>query len=88
MTKDTPPTFLFATTDDKTVPVMNSVMFYIGAGEGGGSGGDAPVSAWGAWGGAGCGESATERVAGFAGEVDAGARLHGGFGGCAVRRVR
>ena len=24
----TPPTFLFATTDDKTVPVMNSVMFY------------------------------------------------------------
>ena len=26
--KDTPPTFLFATTDDKTVPVMNSVMFY------------------------------------------------------------
>ena len=28
MTKDTPPTFLFATTDDKTVPVMNSVMFY------------------------------------------------------------
>jgi acetyl esterase/lipase len=28
VTKDTPPTFLFATTDDKTVPVMNSVMFY------------------------------------------------------------
>jgi acetyl esterase/lipase len=24
----TPPTFLFSTTDDKTVPVMNSVMFY------------------------------------------------------------
>ncbi|MEO6982949.1 MAG: alpha/beta hydrolase [Edaphobacter sp.] len=28
VTKDTPPTFLFATTDDRTVPVMNSVMFY------------------------------------------------------------
>jgi acetyl esterase/lipase len=26
--KDTPPTFLFATTEDKTVPVINSVMFY------------------------------------------------------------
>jgi len=29
VTKETPPTFLFATTDDKTVPVMNSVMFYV-----------------------------------------------------------
>jgi len=28
VTKGTPPTFLFATADDKTVPVMNSVMFY------------------------------------------------------------
>jgi acetyl esterase/lipase len=28
VTPRTPPTFLFATTDDKTVPVMNSVMFY------------------------------------------------------------
>ncbi len=28
VTKETPPTFLFATTDDHTVPVMNSVMFY------------------------------------------------------------
>ena len=28
VTKETPPAFLFATTDDKTVPVMNSVMFY------------------------------------------------------------
>jgi len=28
VTKDTPPTFIFTTTDDKTVPVMNSVMFY------------------------------------------------------------
>lgn len=28
VTPDTPPTFLFATTDDKTVPVANSVMFY------------------------------------------------------------
>jgi dipeptidyl aminopeptidase/acylaminoacyl peptidase len=28
VTKDTPPTFLFSTTDDKTVPVTNSVMFY------------------------------------------------------------
>lgn len=28
VTKDTPPTFIFSTTDDKTVPVMNSVMFY------------------------------------------------------------
>jgi acetyl esterase/lipase len=28
VTKNTPPAFLFATTDDKTVPVINSVMFY------------------------------------------------------------
>lgn len=28
VTADTPATFLFATTDDATVPVMNSVMFY------------------------------------------------------------
>lgn len=28
VTSDTPPTFLFSTTDDKTVPVMNSVLFY------------------------------------------------------------
>lgn len=28
VTRDTPPTFLFATTDDATVPVMNSVLFY------------------------------------------------------------
>ena len=28
VTQHTPPTFLFTTTDDKTVPVMNSVMFY------------------------------------------------------------
>ena len=28
VTKDTPPTFLFSTTDDNAVPVMNSVMFY------------------------------------------------------------
>jgi acetyl esterase/lipase len=28
VTAQTPPTFLFATTDDGTVPVMNSVMFY------------------------------------------------------------
>ena len=28
VTAQTPPTFLFSTTDDKTVPVINSVMFY------------------------------------------------------------
>ncbi len=28
VTKDTPPTFIFATTDDGVVPVMNSVAFY------------------------------------------------------------
>lgn len=28
VTADTPPTFLFTTTDDGTVPVLNSVMFY------------------------------------------------------------
>jgi len=28
VTAQTPPTFLFATTDDRTVPVLNSVMFY------------------------------------------------------------
>jgi acetyl esterase/lipase len=28
VTKDTPPTFIFSTTDDKTVPIMNSIMFY------------------------------------------------------------
>jgi acetyl esterase/lipase len=30
VTAQTPPTFLFSTTDDRTVPVMNSVMFYEG----------------------------------------------------------
>jgi acetyl esterase/lipase len=29
VTKQTPPTFLFSTTDDDTVPVENSVMFYM-----------------------------------------------------------
>jgi len=29
VTKDTPPTFIFSTTDDKTVPVVNSVLFYM-----------------------------------------------------------
>jgi acetyl esterase/lipase len=29
VTKDTPPTFLFHTSDDKTVPVQNSVEFYL-----------------------------------------------------------
>lgn len=28
VTKETPPTFLFSTTDDETVPVINSVLFY------------------------------------------------------------
>ena len=28
VTKETPPTFLYSTTDDKTVPIANSVMFY------------------------------------------------------------
>jgi acetyl esterase/lipase len=28
VSKDTPPTFIFSTTDDKTVPIMNSIMFY------------------------------------------------------------
>ena len=28
VTKDTPPAFIFVTTEDKTVPVLNSVMFY------------------------------------------------------------
>lgn len=28
VTPETPPTFLFSTTDDKTVPVLNSVLFY------------------------------------------------------------
>ncbi len=28
VTKDTPPTFIFTTTEDKTVPVLNSVIFY------------------------------------------------------------
>jgi acetyl esterase/lipase len=28
VTPQTPPTFLFTTTDDKTVPVMNSILFY------------------------------------------------------------
>ena len=29
VTKETPPTFLFHTTEDKTVPVENSVIFYL-----------------------------------------------------------
>ncbi len=28
VTPETPPTYLFSTTDDKTVPVVNSIMFY------------------------------------------------------------
>ncbi len=28
VTKDTPPTFIFSTTDDKTVPIISSVLFY------------------------------------------------------------
>jgi acetyl esterase/lipase len=28
VTPQTPPTFIFSTTDDATVPVLNSVMFY------------------------------------------------------------
>jgi acetyl esterase/lipase len=28
VTAQTPPVFLFSTTDDHTVPIMNSVMFY------------------------------------------------------------
>ena len=28
VTKETPPTFIFTTTEDKTVPVLNSVIFY------------------------------------------------------------
>jgi hypothetical protein len=28
VTDQTPPTFLFSTTDDATVPVLNSIMFY------------------------------------------------------------
>jgi acetyl esterase/lipase len=28
VTKETPPTFIYSTTDDGTVPIMNSVMFY------------------------------------------------------------
>jgi len=28
VTKETPPTFIYSTTDDQTVPIMNSVMFY------------------------------------------------------------
>src|SRR5260370_975669 len=34
-TKETPPAFLFATTDDKTVPVVNSGMFYSALGKAG-----------------------------------------------------
>jgi len=28
VTKETPPTFIYSTTDDQTVPILNSVMFY------------------------------------------------------------
>jgi acetyl esterase/lipase len=28
VTKDTPPSFIYSTTDDQTVPIMNSVLFY------------------------------------------------------------
>ncbi|HEY4379675.1 MAG TPA: alpha/beta hydrolase [Acidobacteriaceae bacterium] len=35
VTAQTPPTFLFTTTDDRTVPVLNSVMFYTALVKGG-----------------------------------------------------
>jgi acetyl esterase/lipase len=77
VTTQTPPTFLFATSDDKTVPVINSDVLF-GAGEGWSAGGDASVSAWGAWSGIGGWESSVEWMAGSAGEVDAGAWVYGG----------
>ena len=79
VTKETPPTFLFATTDDKTAPVMNSVMFYSALVKAGVRG-DASVSAWRAWGGVGGGEPSVECVAGTGGEVDAGAWVYGALG--------
>ena len=81
MTKETPPTFLFSTTDDKTVPVMNSVMFYSGLVSAGVPGGDAHLPAWRSWGWAGVYESAVEGLVGaFADQMDAGAGVYGDSG--------
>ena len=75
VTKDTPPTFLFSTTDDSTVPVMNSVMFYSALVKAGVPAEMHLFQHGRSWLGTGGGESGVERVAGSADQVDAGAGL-------------
>ena len=78
VTAQTPPTFLFTTTDDHTVPVLNSVMFYSALVKAGVPA-EMHIFQHGAHGsGLARGESAVERVAGAADQVDAGAGVCGG----------
>lgn len=88
VTGETPPTFLFSTTDDKVVPVANSVMFYTALVRVG-----VPVEMHlfahgdhGLWDGGG--EPGAGRVAGAAAAVDADARVcwAGSDGGTEVTR--
>ena len=63
VTAQTPPTFLFHTTNDTGVPVENSVRFYLALREGESAGGDAPLRERPARRRDGAGRSGAERVA-------------------------
>ena len=86
VTKDTPPTFIFFDDrrQDGAGAEQRDVLF--GTGECGSACGAAYIPAWSAWSGAGGKESGVERVAGSAGEVDAGAGVYGGRGALAGGR--
>ena len=88
VTPQTPPTFLFATSDDDVVPVENSVNFYARAAQSRRSGGAACLREGSAWSWSCPGRSCPGRVAGLAGElaapawfVDQAKRRNGKVGG-------
>ena len=78
VTAQTPPAFLFSTTDDHTVPMMNSVMFYEALVKAGVPAEMHLFQHGGHGSGLGVGNRAVERVAGAADQVDAGAGVRGG----------
>ena len=77
VTAQTPPTFLFSTTDDKTVPVVNSVMFYVALVKAGVPAEMHIFQSWCSRVGIGADESTTAAVDGDADQVDAGAGVCG-----------
>ena len=88
VTKETPPTFIFATTDDKTVPVMNSVMFYSALVKAGVPA-EMHLFQHGAHGaGLAAANPQLSDLAGSAGEVDAGAGVYGCWLAVVCRRWR